>query len=126
MQEVTNEMADQTITPVAPATNAFEEIAAADYAALTAANEGVFTPPKDGRYALHFKVTAAGGATITVEHGDGITSGQGDIVSAALAQNDERLLVLESARVKKLTGDDKGKIRVTVTDAVSVACIQLP
>jgi hypothetical protein len=119
-------MADQTITPVVGVKNDDVEIAAANYAALTAANDGIMTVPKDGKYVLHFKVTDAGGATILVKAGGGILSSQGDMSTGALVQNKEGIIVLESARFKALSGDDKGKIRIDVDGTVSMACIQVP
>jgi hypothetical protein len=119
-------MADQTITPVALGANAYTKIVAGDYESLTVANQGIITPPCDGKYLLFGKVTAAGGATVTITHGDGFLSGQGDSVSAAYAQNEEFCIPLESSRFKWLSGADIGKIRITVTDAVSLACYQVP
>lgn len=119
-------MADQTITPVVASLDANVAIAAGNYASLTGANDGVLTPPCDGKYALHYKVTAAGGATIVVKAGTGILSSQGDLTTGPHAQNIEGILVLESSRFKALSGSDKGKIRIDVTDTVSMACIQLP
>lgn len=119
-------MADQTITPVSASNNAVNAVVAGDYEALTAANDGVLAPPKDGKYLLFYKVTAAGGAAITVTHGDGWKSNQGDLVSGALAQNDEGIIVIDSARFKWLSGADKGKIRITVTDTVSMAAFAIP
>lgn len=117
-------MADQTITPVDVALDAFTTLDTGDYAALTAANAGVLDMPEDGKFVLHAKAGAA--TTITVTAGGGVLGSLGNLVSAALSQNDEKLMVLSSARFKQLTGADKSKVRITVTDATSVACIKLP
>jgi len=118
-------MADQTITPKDLALNAFSELAAGDYEDLTVANQGVVALPKDGRYVLHF-IDAAGGAVVTITHGDGVMAGQGDLVSAALTQNLHNFLTLDSARFKWGTGDDKGLIRITTSANIKVACVKLP
>ena len=119
-------MADQVITPVkVTGEDAFKALSAANYASLTAANDGVLTPPKDGSFILHFIVTDAAGATITVKAGTGVLHSQGDLSSGALAKNDECILVLQSSRFKVLSGTDRGDIRIDVNGAVSCACLQL-
>lgn len=119
-------MADQTITPVALTKNSFSELAGGDWEDLTAANAGICTLPDDGSYVLLF-LDAAGGAVVTVEKGiDNMLGAQGDITSAALTINLTNALVCESSRVKHMSGDDKGKIRITTTANIKCACIKLP
>lgn len=119
-------MADQTITPVKCTDATFTSIAAGNYASLSSSNDGVLVaPPKDGKYLLHFKVTGSGGGTVTIKAGDGFRSSIGDLTSTTISQNGEALLTIESSRFKNLTGSDKGKIRIQVSNNTSVACIQL-
>lgn len=145
-------MADQTIT-VKQFTmpTQFLELAAGDYEDLTAANDGIFVVPKDGKFLIH-AIDAAGGAVLTIT-GDDTTSGyttqaplgpQGEIESSAAAAlggtgavmtiNLNNFAVLESARFKWLQEDDgviaantgmKGKIRIQTTANVKVAVIAL-
>lgn len=118
-------MADQIITPSECTLNGFNELAAGDYEDLTAANAGICTLPADGSYLFHI-IDAAGGALVTFTHGDGIESSQGDLVSAALTQNLHNFVVIESSRFKWLSGSDKGKVRITTSANVKVACIKMP
>ncbi|MCK9570367.1 hypothetical protein M0R72_15580 [Candidatus Pacearchaeota archaeon] len=118
-------MADQTITVQTCTLNGQKEVAAANYEDLTAANDGICVIPRDGKYLFHI-IDAAGGAVVTFTHGDGFLSGQGDIDTAALTINLNNFVVVESARCKWLSGDDKGMIRITTTAAVKIACIALP
>jgi hypothetical protein len=116
-------LADQTITPKLIAQDAVTELAAGDYEDLTAANDGVVTPPKDGKYLLHF-IDAAGGATVTITGGDGPLGSQGDIKNAAVMTiNLHNFAVVESARVKQLSGSDIGKIRITTDQNIKAACV---
>ena len=118
-------MADQTITPVESKANAYTAISSANYAAINSANNGVLTVDKEDELYLHLKVTDAAGATVTVVKGTGAPmASQGNLVSGAMAQNQERILRLESGRFMAVSGADKGKIRITSTGAVSVAAIR--
>lgn len=118
-------MADQTITPAELTLNAVTEIADGSYEDLTAANDGVCTIPDDGAYLFHF-IDAAGGAVVTITHGDGILSAQGDVDSAAMTINLHNFAVIESSRIKWLAGTDKGKVRISTTADIKAACIKLP
>jgi hypothetical protein len=118
-------MADQTITPQNCVANGQLEVAAADYEDLTAANDGVVVPPEDGKYLLHV-IDAAGGAIVTVSHGDGFMSSQGDFVGAAQTIALNNFYVIDSARFKNLSGTSVGKIRIKASAAVKVACIAIP
>lgn len=121
-------MADQTIVPQILKINEFKETAANTWADLTAANDGVLTVPKDGKFLLQF-VDAAGGAVITITHGDGFTSSQGDLVSAAMTIIGTYVItniIIDSARFKWLSGTDKGKIRIETSANIKARCTQLP
>ena len=65
-------MADQVITPIECTINALTQIppvgGVGGAEALTAANDGIFAPPKDGKYLILIR-DAAGGQTITVKAG---------------------------------------------------------
>lgn len=119
-------MADQTITATVAAQNG--SIVETAGASLTAANPGVITIPKDRKVTLRATVSAAGGAVITVKAGtDAYKSGQGDFATASLAQNVVHIIgPLESARFKAVSGADIGKIRITVSDAVTVTALVTP
>lgn len=138
-------MADQTITPQVLSLNTFKEIAANQWADLTAANAGVLTPPKDGTYLLEF-VDAAGGAVVTIGTGvvsgkvagafDGFQAPRGALASnAAVAAGGTAAvmtialtsaIVIDSARFKRMSGTDTGKIRITTTANIKARCIQFP
>lgn len=119
-------MADQTIVAQTAVQNGQKEVAAAQYQALTSANDGVFAVPVDGKYALHV-IDAAGGAIITVKAGTGaLKYSQGDLVGAAQTIDLNNFYVLESARFKAMSGADVGKIRVKTSANVSAALIALP
>jgi hypothetical protein len=119
-------MADQTVVKQTVPNNGKIEVAAAAYKDLTAANNGIFLVPRDGKFLLHV-IDAAGGAIITVKAGvDTILENQGDYVSAALTINLHNFFVLESARFKAMSGADKGYVRVTTSANVKAALIEIP
>lgn len=124
-------MADQTISPAQIPLNSIT--AFGGWTTITSSNDGLLAPPKDGRYLLIFQDTT-GGAGVTIRHGDGTAGLQGDIPITGMVQNQLYFANPESARVKRVWGSgtrcmfgpDKGKIRISASANVNVACVRLP
>jgi hypothetical protein len=124
-------MADQTINSTLVPVNVITDFGG--WTAISAANDGILAPPKDGRYFLVFQDTA-GGAGVTIRHGDGVEGAQGDIAITNMVQNELYFAGPESARVKRVwgsgtpytAGSDKGKIRISASANVNVACVMMP
>jgi hypothetical protein len=98
-------MAVTTLTAVQLAKNVMSaDLPIAGGEAIVAANTMEVAFPQEGKLLLVLNNTFAGAKNITVEAGDfGIRSGIGDYVMA-LAQNDVRFLVVESAQFKNQEG----------------------
>lgn len=120
-------MADQTITPVEIPVNTITELATGDYETITAADDGYVTIPKDGKYILHM-VDASGGAVVTIEKGTGWMHELGVEAGAAMTQvavtaAGNNFAIIDGARFKNLS---TGKVKITSTASVLIACIYIP
>lgn len=130
-------MARTVITPIKCKMNEFEkEIAATDFAALDATDGAEFVMDDKSEKFVLVAVNAAAtevNATVIVKAGNHLQSAFGD-VSVTLAQNAIAHLVLESARFKNVSGDDKGKVILSSLNAagnagsadIQVKVIKLP
>lgn len=91
-------MATVTITPVSLVTNTVsDDLPVAGGTAIVAANTNKFAYPNEGKLIIQLNNTFAGAKNFTFSAGDGISSGQGDLV-IEMAQDDVRYIVLESSR----------------------------
>ncbi|MCE5322137.1 hypothetical protein LLG46_02350 [bacterium] len=117
-------MADQAISPVELGINTASDAVTATL--LAAANDGVITPVSD-KMIIELTDTSEAGATVLIKAGgdDSPLGGQGDI-TVTLGASETKAIYVESARVKALSGTDKGKIRLDASAAVSAKVFQLP
>lgn len=116
-------MADQAIAPVAVPVN--EATAAVTGVSLTAANDGVITPTKDRMVVILYDAGGAGGTVLIKAGTDSALCGQGDI-TVTLGASETKAIYVESARVKALSGTDKGKIRLDCSVNVTAWAYALP
>lgn len=117
-------MARTVITPIKCKMNEFvKETTATDFAALDANDGAEFVmDDKSEKFVLVAvnKASTSVNATVIVKAGNHLQSAFGD-VSVTLAQNAIAHLVLESARFKNVSGDDKGKVILSSLDATGAA-----
>lgn len=114
-------MADQAITPITLAVDT--PSAAITPASLTAANDGLITAGKDNMVIV--LIDGGAGSTVAIKAGDGMLHSQGDI-TVTLGANETKCVRVQSARVKWLSGADKGKIRLDASGNVSAYALIVP
>ena len=73
-------------------------------------------PGQDERYCILVQNTDATTAGIVVEAGAGLRASIGDLV-CTVAQNEMKIIELDSSRFKKLKGDSKGKYVLHIKNA---------
>lgn len=67
---------------------------------------------------------AANAENVTIKAGNGI-QGTEDLV-IALAASQKKVITIESGKYKNVSGTNKGKIKITGTADVKLACVVLP
>lgn len=115
-------MADQAITPTTLTPNTASAAVAAT--ALTAANDGLITAKSDNMIIFLYDAGGAGGNAVIKSTSAGILANQGDI-TVELGAGEYKAIQIDSARVKALSGTDKGKIRIDCDVNVSAWAFEL-
>lgn len=78
------------------------------------------TPGQDERFCILVQNTDATTAGIVVEAGDGLRASIGDLL-CTVAQNEMKIIQLDSSRFKKLKGENKGKYVLHIKNAAGTA-----
>jgi len=108
-------MATTTITPLQLANDVFSVTKPiTGETAIVAGNDHAIAYPQEGKLLIRIKNTYAGAKVITVESGDFIANGQGDLAQT-FAQDEERFIVLSSDRFK----DTDGNVIITVASGTT-------
>lgn len=95
-------------------------------AAVDAADGALITCDKADQKMLIIMENADGAnaENVTIVKGNGV-QGVADLV-VALAASEKKVITIESGKYKNLSGTNKGKIKVTGTADVKLACVVLP
>lgn len=95
-------------------------------AACDATDGALITCDKDDQKMLIYieNADASNAETVTIKKGNGL-QGTADY-AVSVAASGKRCVVIESGKFKNVSGDNKGKIVITGTADVKVACVVLP
>lgn len=118
-------MADQAVTPITLTPNVATAAVGGLDADLTAANDGVVTVDKGSLLIYLFDAGGAGGTVLIKAGDDAIKESQGDI-TVTLGASEAKLIRVETARVKALSGTDKGKIRIDASANTTCWAVEVP